>query len=217
MRHVTREEMRTIDRLAVERHGLSVESLMENAGRAVADAVQERTSPACPVVAVCGGGNNGGDGFVAARLLAERGYEVEVLALEKGADPSTPAGRNRLLVEETLDFVGRLKKRPMAVLIDAILGTGLSREVRGRERRLIEEINRLDRRWFPVVAVDIPSGLDADTGRPLGVAVEATVTVTLGLPKAGFRNSAAARYLGELVVAEIGFPRELLFPGAPGL
>jgi hydroxyethylthiazole kinase-like uncharacterized protein yjeF len=210
MRHVTREEMQEIDRRAMEEFGVPVETLMENAGRAVADAVAERTSPACPVVAVCGRGNNGGDGFAAARLLAERGFEVEVLALGKAYDRSTAAGRNWERARESLPFVGRLKTRPMAVLVDAIFGTGLSRPVEGRERDLIREMNALDRRWFPVVAVDIPSGLDANTGKPLGAAVEASVTVTMGLPKAGFRSAGARKYLGELIVADIGFPPDLL-------
>jgi NAD(P)H-hydrate epimerase len=210
MRHVTREEMQEIDRRAVEEFGIPVETLMENAGRAVADAVAERISPACPVVAVCGRGNNGGDGFVAARLLAERGYEVEVLALGKSYDPSTATGRNWERVREALPFVGRLKTRPMAVLVDAIFGTGLSRPVEGRERDLIREMNALDRRWFPVVAVDIPSGLDANTGKPLGAAVEASATVTMALPKAGFKSAEARRHLGELIVADIGFPPALL-------
>src|SRR5262245_1812352 len=94
MRHVTREEMREIDRLAVEKYGIPVDALMENAGRAVADLVCERISPTAPVVVVCGKGNNGGDGFVAARLLADRGYGVEVLATEPTYDPATPTGRN---------------------------------------------------------------------------------------------------------------------------
>ncbi len=212
MRHVTREEMREIDRLAVERHGILVETLMENAGRAVAEVVAERISPACPVVAVCGKGNNGGDGFVVARLLADRGFAVEVLAAEREYDPETATGRNwaRALDHEGIEFVGRLKQRPMAAIVDALFGTGLSRDVTGRERDLIRDLNALDPRWFPVVAVDIPSGLDANTGRPLGVAVRATATVTMGLPKAGFRAPGAKAYLGELTVADIGFPRQLL-------
>ncbi len=213
MRHVTREEMQEIDRRAAEEHGVPVDVLMENAGRAVADVVAERTSPACPVVAVCGRGNNGGDGFVAARLLAERGFEVEVLALGKAYDPSTAAGRAWERAREGLPFVGRLKARPMAALVDAIFGTGLSRPVEGRERELIREMNALDRRWFPVVAVDIPSGLDANTGRPLGIAVEASATVTMGLPKVGFKSPSARKYLGELIVADIGFPPALLRRG----
>ena len=214
-RYVTRAEMREIDRRAIEVHRIPVDTLMENAGGAVADAAAERVSPACPVVVVCGRGNNGGDGFVAARLLAERGYEVEVLALKREYDRSTATGRNWEAARDHVDFVGRFKKRSMALIVDAIFGTGLSREARGRERDLILEINTFDRRWFPVVSVDVPSGLDADAGRPLGVAVEASMTVTMGLPKVGFRLPEARRYVGELVVADIGFPRELLIdPGS---
>jgi NAD(P)H-hydrate epimerase len=212
MRHVTREEMREIDRLAVERHGIAVDTLMENAGRAVADVVAERISPTAPVIVVCGKGNNGGDGFVAARLLADRGYAVEVIAASPGYDPGTPTGRNweRARGHEGIDFVGRFKPHPHGVILDALFGTGLARPVAGRERGLIEEMNRFDPRWFPIVAVDIPSGLDANTGRPLGVAVKATATVTMGLPKVGFRAASARPYLGELIVADIGFPRDLL-------
>jgi NAD(P)H-hydrate epimerase len=210
MRHVTREEMQEIDRRAAEEFGVSPDVLMENAGRAVADVVGERISPSCPVVVVCGKGNNGGDGLVAARRLAERGFEVEVLALAPVYDPATPAGRAWEKVRDRVDFVGRFKTRPMAALVDAIFGTGLSREVRGRERDLILRMNSLDPRWFPVVSVDVPSGLDANTGRPLGVAVRATATVTLGLPKVGFLRPEARPYVGELIVADIGFPPELL-------
>jgi NAD(P)H-hydrate epimerase len=210
MRHVTREEMQEIDRRAAEEFGVSPDVLMENAGRAVADVVGERISPSCPVVVVCGKGNNGGDGLVAARRLAERGFEVEVLALAPLYDPATPAGRAWEKVRDRVDFVGRFKTRPMAALVDAIFGTGLSREVHGRERDLILRMNSLDPRWFPVVSVDVPSGLDANTGRPLGVAVRATATVTLGLPKVGFLRPEARPYVGELIVADIGFPPELL-------
>jgi NAD(P)H-hydrate epimerase len=210
MRHVTREEMQEIDRRAAEEFGVSPDVLMENAGRAVADVVGERISPSCPGVVVCGKGNNGGDGLVAARRLAERGFEVEVLALAPVYDPATPAGRAWEKVRDRVDFVGRFKTRPMAALVDAIFGTGLSREVRGRERDLILRMNSLDPRWFPVVSVDVPSGLDANTGRPLGVAVRATATVTLGLPKVGFLRPEARPYVGELIVADIGFPPELL-------
>ncbi len=184
---------------------------MGNAGKAVADLVEERISRDCPIVAVCGKGNNGGDGFVAARLLAERGFEVEVIALQKSYDPSTATGRAWAAARESdVHFAGRFKTRPMACLVDAIFGTGLSRPVTGPERDLIREMNAFDKRWVPIVAVDIPSGLDANTGRPLRIAVEATATVTMGLPKVGFRAPEAKRYVGELVVADIGFPADLL-------
>lgn len=211
-REVTRAEMREIDRRAIEERGIPADVLMENAGRAIADVVSERVSPACPVIAVCGRGNNGGDGFVAARLLAERGFEVEVLPLEEGYDESTPAGRaaKAAFERDDIEFVSRLKKRAMACVIDAIFGTGLSRDVSGRERDLILEINRLPRDYFPVVAADIPSGLDADTGRPLGAAVKASATVTMGFPKVGFSRPGASAFVGELIVADIGFPPDLI-------
>jgi NAD(P)H-hydrate epimerase len=203
--------MREIDRRAIEERKVPVDALMGAAGKAVADLVEERISRECPIVAVCGRGNNGGDGFVAARLLAERGFEVEVISIERSFDGSTAAGRAwRLAQESEVHFVGRFKTRPMCCVIDALFGTGLSRPPAGFERQLILDMNKFDKRWSPVVAVDIPSGLDADTGRPLGVAVEAAATVTMGLPKVGFRAPEAKKYVGEIVVADIGFPPDLL-------
>lgn len=211
MRYVTRQEMAEIDRRAVEEWNIPVDQLMANAGKAVAELVEERISRDCPIVAVCGRGNNGGDGFVAARLLSEREFEVEVIALAKSYDPHTATGRAWAAARESdVHFAGRFKTRPMACVIDAIFGTGLSRSVAGAERDLIREMNAFDKRWTPIVSVDIPSGLDADRGTPLGIAVEATATVTMGLPKTGFRSPQAKKYVGELVVAEIGFPAELL-------
>jgi len=211
MRYVTRAEMQEIDRRAIEERKIPVDTLMAAAGKAVADLVAERISPDCPIMVVCGRGNNGGDGFVAARLLAEGGFEVEVLALQKSYDPSTATGRAWEAARESeIHFAGRFKRRPMTCVIDAIFGTGLSRPVVGVERDLIQEMNAFDKRWCPIVAVDIPSGLDADTGRPLGIAVEATATVTMGLPKVGFKAPEARRYVGELIIADIGFPPDLL-------
>ncbi|HLY74507.1 MAG TPA: NAD(P)H-hydrate epimerase [Planctomycetota bacterium] len=211
MRYVTREEMQEIDRRAIQELKIPADTLMGAAGKAVADLIEERISRDCPVVAVCGRGNNGGDGFVAARLLAERGFEVEVIALKQSYELSTPAGRAWEAARDAdIHFAGRFKRRPMTCLIDAIFGTGLSRPVVGEEREMIRQLNAFDKRWSPVVAVDIPSGLDANTGRPLGIAVEAAATVTMGLPKVGFRAPEAKRYVGELMVADIGFPAELL-------
>lgn len=210
-RYVTREQMREIDRRAIEERKIPVDTLMAAAGKAVADLVEERISRECPVVAVCGRGNNGGDGFVAARLLSERGFQVEVLSLERSFDASTATGRAwRAAQESEIDFVGRFKTRPMACIIDALFGTGLTRPASGFEKQLILDMNRFDKRWVPVVSVDVPSGLDADTGRPLGAAVEASATVTMGLPKLGFKSPEAKKYVGELIVADIGFPADLL-------
>lgn len=176
--------MAEIDRRSIEEFGIPDSALMDRAGSAVAAEV-ERRWPGRPVVAVCGSGKNGGDGRIAAAKLS--GRAVRVVAPGEAWRP--PAG---------------------AVVIDALFGTGLNREVTGAAREAIEAINRLDRTEHPVVAVDVPSGLDADTGRPLGAAVRATVTVTMGLPKAGFLAPGAAEFVGEVVVADIGHPPALL-------
>src|SRR5579862_6270122 len=146
MRYVTREEMQEIDRRAIEERRIPVDTLMGAAGKAVADLIEERISRDCPIVAVCGRGNNGGDGFVAARLLAERGFEVEVIALKRTYDPSTATGRAWQSAREAeIHFASRFKRRPMTCLIDAIFGTGLSRTVVGEERDLIEQLNAFDK------------------------------------------------------------------------
>jgi NAD(P)H-hydrate epimerase len=190
MRTVTREEIEEIDRRAQAEFGIPAETLMERAGKAVADEVLRRTTG--PVVVVCGKGNNGGDGYVAARHLASRPVTLHIV--------EEPAG----LAARMFEKVRHLPRGfPEGVIVDAIFGTGLRRPVTGVHLEAIEEINR--RRAF-VVAVDIPSGLDANAGRPLGAAVRATVTVTMGLPKIGLNPE----YAGEIVVADIGYPPELL-------
>ena len=181
MRHVTRRDMAEIDRRSIVDFGIPEAELMERAGGAVAAEVG-RLWPGRPVDVLCGPGRNGGDGRVVARLLGGR-------VIVPG-DAWTPA--------------------PRAVVVDALFGTGLNRDVAGPARALIESVNALDRAEHPVIAVDIPSGLDADTGRPRGSAVRADVTVTMGLPKAGFQAAEARPFLGRLVVADIGHPPELL-------
>jgi len=181
LKHITRAEMAEIDRRSIVEFGIPESVLMDRAGGAVAAEIGRRW-PGRPVDALCGPGRNGGDGRVVARLLGGR-------AIAPG-DAWTPA--------------------PRAVIVDAIFGTGLNREVSGPSRELIEKVNALDRSEHPVISVDVPSGLDADTGRPLGVAVRADVTVTMGLPKGGFLAPGAAAHLGRLVVADIGHPPELL-------
>jgi hydroxyethylthiazole kinase-like uncharacterized protein yjeF len=209
MEVLTTLEMEHADRLAIA-GGTPGFALMLSAGQAVAQAARDLAEEG-PILVVAGRGNNGGDGFVAARLLAEREFEVEILSIERSYDASTAAGRAwRAAQESPIDFVGRFKTRPMACIIDALFGTGLSRPPSGFEKQLILDMNKFDKRWVPVVAVDIPSGLDANTGRPLGIAVEATATVTMGLPKVGFQVPEARKYVGEVIVADIGFPADLL-------
>ncbi len=173
--------MAEIDRRSIVEFGIPQATLMERAGAAVAAEIGRRW-PGRPVEALCGPGRNGGDGRVVARLLGGR-------VIIPG-EAWTPA--------------------PRAVIVDALFGTGLNRDVTGPARALIEAVNALDRAEHPVISVDVPSGLDADTGRPLGIAVRADVTVTMGLPKKGFLAPGAAYWLGDLVVADIGHPPSLL-------
>lgn len=175
--------MAEIDRRTIAEFGVPEAALMERAGGAVAGEIRRRW-PGRAVDVLCGSGKNGGDGRVVARLLGGR-------VITPGEE-WTPT--------------------PRAVVVDALFGTGLSRDIAGPARSLIDTVNALDRAEHPVIAVDVPSGLDADTGRPRGAAVRADVTVTMGLPKVGFQAPGAADYLGEVVVANIGHPEELLSP-----
>lgn len=214
-------QMRDMDRTAIERYGIREELLMENAGEAVYFALSQRYETGGRRFAVfCGGGNNGGDGFVIARKLHAAGAFVEVCLL---ADPERFSGAAQLNREIVMALglpVRRIREageaagviREADILIDAIFGTGLAREVSGVFREVIEAINRSGK---PVVSVDIPSGVQGDTGRVMGAAVKADMTVTFGLPKIGNMLYPGSGLCGELFVTHISFPPEL--QEAPGL
>lgn len=226
---LSREAMRELDRHAIEEIGVPGMVLMENAGRAVAEVTMRllrRRGVAKRrrhrVVIVCGKGNNGGDGFVAARHLLNRGVSVVILLACREADvPSdTDGGRNyRILTRKAdpllvISDVERLAEWPAMLrgascVLDALFGTGLDKPVSGLLKEIIELINRCRR---PVVAIDVPSGLDCNTGEPLGIAVRADVTVTFAAPKVGFFCGRAKEFVGRLVVADIGIPRAAM-PG----
>jgi hydroxyethylthiazole kinase-like uncharacterized protein yjeF len=204
---LTREASRRLDTLAVERYGLPTLLLMENAGAALAAAAVPRTGR---VVAVCGRGNNGGDGLVAARHLFTRGIDVAIM-LDETAQPGTEEARtNRELAERFGIAIlrGGSGEVAPAVVLDCVLGTGVSSSPRGFAETAIEQINRWRREGARVIAADVPSGLDADTGLPLGACVHADRTVTFGALKPAMRVKLPAA--GAVHVAEIGFPEELL-------
>ena len=221
MKLVTAQEMRTIDATTIEQYGIPGIVLMENAGRHVAEVVREmlRDVPDGNVFIVCGKGNNGGDGFVVARHLANEGHDVNVALLGSGADLPGDAGTNYQIarnmgipIDENADEDTLWASVVLAdIIVDAILGTGSSGEARGMARTAIDAINAGDA-W--VVAVDIPSGIDSDTGTVAGVAVRADVTVTFGLPKLGLSQYPGIHYRGELRVADITIPRDLLVSSA---
>ncbi|HET9593704.1 MAG TPA: NAD(P)H-hydrate epimerase, partial [Solirubrobacterales bacterium] len=202
------EGMRAVDRWAIEERGVPSLELMEAAGRAVAEVVAE-LAPEGPVRVVCGKGNNGGDGFVAARLLREMGFEVEVLMLWPGEELRGDAAVNLERVGGGLverDMAGRLAGS--GVVVDAIFGTGFEGAPREPAAGAIAAINGCGAR---VVACDIASGVDASSGEVEGEAVEADVTVSFHAAKLGQRIAPGKWHTGELRVAPIGVPA-----GAPG-
>ncbi len=218
---LTREEAREVDRRAIEEYGIPSVLLMENAGRACADEVLALRTTEAPVLVLCGPGNNGGDGLVIARTLWNRGAAVEVVFVGdanklEGAtgDVATNLGLWRRLGNDVecvsttaeIDALGA-RLRDTAVLTDALFGTGLTRELRAPYATIIDVVNAAGR---PVLAVDVPSGLDANTGTVLGVAVRADVTVTFVGAKRGFRLAAGPEHCGRVHVAEIGIPRSYL-------
>lgn len=211
-----RESVRAVDRAAIDEFGIPGIVLMENAARGVCERALELLPTEMPaarrVLIVCGSGNNGGDGYAVARLLHNRSVEVVIAAIGTPGD-STDAGINRRICERMrlamIDVQGLVNQEPWRfdVIVDAIVGTGLDRPPTGDAAAAIEWINRAER---PVLAVDVPSGMDCNSGKPLGACVRATMTVTFVGLKTGFLEFEAQRWLGEVVVADIGAPRELI-------
>lgn len=214
---VTRDEVRAVDRWAIEELGLPGVALMENAGRSCAEFVMDKlANKRTPRVCIfCGTGNNGGDGYVIARHLLNADCSVRAVLC---GDREKVRGDARINLDvltalgETIedldpsrtdaaDRVASLADRADLV-VDALFGTGLQGPLRENYRVLVDAINALD---VPVLAVDIPSGLDCDTGEPLGAAIRAAWTMTFVAVKKGFVASAGAReYTGEVHVASIG-------------
>lgn len=208
MKAVTAAQMREIDRQTIETYLLPGSILMENAGRAVAEAVAEIT-PGPEVLIIAGKGNNGGDGFVAARHLAEAGYFPQVALLAAAADLSGDAASNyRYLLEfdvtvhehPTDELLADLFENADAI-VDAVLGTGIKGAVKGRAAAVLSMMADFA---GPVIAVDIPSGVNADTGVLLGDVATADITVTFGLAKQGLYLYPGRAYCGEIRVANIG-------------
>ena len=213
--YLSRDEVRGLDRRAIEEYGMPGVVLMENAGRGCAELLRALGVHG-PVVICCGKGNNGGDGFVIARHLDNGQIPVKVLLFGRPEDLSGDAAINYRIIaksglpiespqvdEETL----RQELAPAEWIVDGLFGTGLTGPVRPPFDQIIAAINARSAR---VLAIDIPSGLDCDTGQPLGPTVRADHTATFVGLKKGFANPAAQAWLGRVHVIDIGMPRRLV-------
>jgi len=196
---LTSAQVREVDRLAAERFAIPVSWLMEAAGWQVARHCRGR------VCVVCGRGNNGGDGLAAARHLHRWG-RLECVACTDAAALSGPAAEQAAALRAVgVELESEPRFAGAQIVLDALLGTGLSRPASGVMAEWIGAVNGSGLR---VVSVDVPSGLDADTGRAPGACVRAALTVTLGLPKPGLLAADGPAHAGEVWVADIGVPFE---------
>ncbi len=229
LRPLSRQEIRQLDVQAARDLELPTLILMENAGRGAAAWLTELAGelPEFPrILILCGPGNNGGDGGVVGRHLDAWGYPVQIVWFAHRAQLRGDAERQWVILErsgvdQTAWFDSHSREpqpQPAELdsllsgagwLVDGLLGTGLTRPIEGALRAVVEAMNRAGK---PILALDVPSGLDADTGAPLGVSVRARATATFVAPKLGFSASGAADYTGEVAVIDIGLPRCLLEP-----
>src|SRR5438034_9378408 len=203
---LTTAEMAEADRRAIA-SGVAGIDLMENAGRAVADAVAERHPLGSRIVVVAGPGNNGGDGFVAARHLAERGYKVRLLLLGDAGRLQGDAALAALRWSGPTEPATPGGLMPADAIIDALFGAGLDRPIAGTARALIAAINEAP---AAVHAVDLPSGINGTSGEVMGAAVNATETITFFRRKVGHVLLPRRLHCGPTRVADIGIPATVL-------
>ncbi|MDG1897994.1 MAG: NAD(P)H-hydrate epimerase [Fuerstiella sp.] len=211
---LTREQARHVDAAAMEHLGLPGLLLMENAARGVIEELTKRRAGKGRVLILCGPGNNGGDGLAIARLLASMGVDADVYLVRAGKDLTDDANQNLgflqasggTVVEEQM--VGSWKQIFVELtdrdwVLDCLLGTGVRGEPRPPFMAIIEAVNRSAAQ---VLAVDVPSGLDCDTGTADGVCIHANTTVTFAGMKRGFLHTSAGQFTGDVTVAHIGIP-----------
>lgn len=209
--YVTAEEMRKIDDVAIREFQVDVLLMMENAGRACATLARRmlrETTSGIRVACLVGGGNNGGDGMVAARHLANWGAEVNMI-VGTGKDRMKDAPLRQLQILEKMGIPILETGYALGdndLLIDALIGYGLEGNPRDRMATIIKDANGSGR---PILAFDLPSGMNATTGEAYDPCIKATATLTLALPKTGFLSPGASRYTGDLYLADISIPRKV--------
>jgi ADP-dependent NAD(P)H-hydrate dehydratase / NAD(P)H-hydrate epimerase len=218
MRILTAEAMREVDRAAIEELGIPSLVLMENAAIGVVEALCQAYGEADSVAIFCGPGNNGGDGLAAARHLAIRGFEVRIFLVTGGRPVNGDAGVQLGICRRAELPILEIDSRevlPSAleataecdVVVDALFGTGLARPLEGLFAETVQAINELG---IPVVAVDLPSGLSASLTRPIGLCIDADLTVTFAAPKVAHVFPPASDCVGEMVVTDLGIPPRLV-------
>ena len=220
MKYMTSRQMKEIDRRTIEEFGIPSLILMENAGSGAAkvalDMVKDLDGK--KVICVSGKGNNGGDGFVCARHLLNNGVDTEVFLIGKPSQLKGDAKINFGILRKMKAKIKTLKTdkdlklfkeklKNAQLIIDAIFGIGLSGEIKGHYSMVIRAMNQSKK---SILAIDVPSGLDATTGNILGICIKAKRTVTFGLPKAGFTKNHGLSDTGELIIVDISIPKQLL-------
>lgn len=220
---LTREQVRAIDRRAIDGFGLPGVVLMENAGRGCAELLMRLNPKRKPVMILCGPGNNGGDGFVMARHLDNHGWPVGVHVFAPNRQNATDADvffdvlftagipftqyHPDHLNDQQRAFALKRIQRADQWIVDALFGTGLARPLTAPFDWLVEQVNESG---LPVLAVDLPSGMDCDIGEPLGLTVRAMHTATFVAWKRGFLNPKSKEWTGEVHTIDIGVPRNLI-------
>lgn len=215
----SREQVRRVDQLAVSRYGIPSVILMENAGCNAAAIICENYGRTGSAFVGCGTGNNGGDGCVIARHLHNAGWTVRVMVAGGEARMTDDTRTNFGIIQAMeldvqvaddrnaqLTLIESISREE--IIVDALLGTGFHGDVRSPTAELIAALNGVDRR--AVVAIDVPSGLDCDTGAPSNATIRADLTITFVAHKRGFLEPSASPYVGRVEVADIGAPRELI-------
>ena len=214
---VSVQQIQCLDKTAIEKYGIPAIVLMENAGRCVAaeiiDELRHKKSP--KVCIICGLGNNAGDGFVAARYLWNAGIETKIFLVGRADKLKEDAAINYQILKklrypiEELDQLNSVMTQDISkadIVVDAVFGVGLNREISEPFKSVIQSLN--DKAQH-ILSVDIPSGLDGTTGKIYGVCVQADTTVTLSLSKKGFYKNEGPKRVGKVVVVDIGIPTKL--------
>ncbi len=205
---ISSDDARRLDKIAVEKFSIPSIVLMENAGKNTAEIILKKLAKRQPrqVAIFCGGGNNGGDGFVIARHLSNNDVKVKVFTVQEISKYSGDALINLNIIQKIkipiVDISAQKIKIPKTdLIVDALLGTGTKGKIREPYKKIIQKINSAK---IPVVSVDIPSGIDADTGKKQGIAVKSNLTVTMVAIKKGLRIHDGRKCAGKIIVTDIG-------------